>query len=355
MKRPITILDCDDVLFSTNEAAIIEQNKKFGTSYTLEDVSCWGISGNEVIDGRLNMFNDPEFVKNQPLLPGAKKFVEELYKISDIRFCTAVPPACMSVRAQRIIDDFDANPKEIIIASDKSAINADYHLDDSADNILNSSAKHPVLFRRPWNYSVSGVTSVARYDDFLCFVKYLEGRVPFEGIPEKGSFICLVGPSGSGKTEISVDAYKQFGFRRLKTVTTRRRPESDKNFFYKPVSKNEFIKMRNNDEFVETTVYGGEHYGITKDALMDFLEKGYTSIIPLDMCGAMAIKNLFPERTAIVFVEKEKSELVSCILRKEMPHEEKVLRLLNLDSELANKHLCDISIRSTDELKKIML
>ena len=354
MKRPVTILDCDDVLFSTNEIAIEMQNQKYGTSYTLEDVSCWGVSGNEVIDGRLNMFTDPEFVKNQPLYPGAKEFVAELSKISDIRFCTAVPPACMSVRAQRIIEEFHANPKEIIIASDKSSIKADYHLDDSAEHILNSSAEHPVLFRRPWNYSVSGVTSVTKYEDFLCFLKYVEGRTPFEGLPSKGSFICLVSPSGAGKTEIAVEAYKQFGFRRPKTVTTRKR-SADKNFFYDCVTKDNFIKMASRGEFVETTVYGGEHYGITKKELSRFLDKNYVAIIPMDMCGAMAVKNLYPDRTAIVFVEKDKSELVSSILRKEMPHDEKVLRLLNVDTEINNRQFCDLVISKTDDLGKIML
>lgn len=354
MKKPITILDCDDILFSSNEEALNIQNAKFGTSYTLEDVSCWGLMGNDIIDGRLKMFNDPEFVKNQPLYPGAKEFVAELSTISDIRFCTAVPPKCMSVRAERIIDEFSASSKEIIITSDKSSVQGDYHLDDSAEHILNSSAKHPVLFRRPWNYSVSGVTSVSKFDDFLCFVRYVEGRVPFVGIPSEGSFICLVGPSGSGKTELAVEAYKQFGFRRPKTATTRKR-NADKSFFYENITKKEFLNKLNDGDFVETTVYGGEHYGITKATLDNFVAKKHTAIIPMDMCGAMAIKNLYPDRTAIVFVEKEKSELISSVLNKKMPHEEKVLRLLSIDTEMANRQFCDYSIRSATELKKIIL
>ncbi len=351
---PLVIVDCDDVLYITNEAALEEQNKKYGTSYTLTDITCWGISGNEVIDGRLELFKDPEFVKNQPLYPGAKKFIAELSKIARILFVTAVPPTCMSARAQRIIDDFGANPKQIVIASDKSSIKADYHLDDSAEHILNSSAKHPVLFRRPWNYSVSGVTSVSKYEDFLCFVKYVEQRAPFVGIPSESSFICLVGPSGSGKTEMAIDAFKKFGFRRPKTSTTRKR-ENDTNYFYEYVSQSEFIKRMNEGTFVETTVYGGEYYGISKATLEKFIQKKHVAIIPMDMCGAMAIKNLYPDRTAIVFVEKNKQELVSEILIKEMPNEEKVLRLLNIDTEMSNRQFCDIVVHKTEDLNKIIL
>lgn len=353
MKKPIVILDCDDILYLSNEAALNIQNEKFGTKFTLEDISCWGLLGNEVIDGRIQMFSDPEFVKNQPLYPGAQEFVEELSEIADIRFCTAVPPACMSVRAERIINDFNANPRQIIITADKSSVQGDYHLDDSAEHILNSSAKHPVLFRRPWNYSVSGVTSVSKFNDFICFIKYVEGRVPFIGIPKEGSFICLVGPSGSGKTELSVEAYKQFGFRRPKTATTRKRNHHN-NWFYEHIDKKEFLNKLNNNEFVETTVYGGEHYGISKKVLDDFIAKKYTAVIPMDMCGAMAIKNLYPDRTAIVFVEKEKSQLVSALLNKEMPHEEKVLRLLSIDTEMANKQFCDASISDVLQLADII-
>lgn len=353
MKKPVVVLDCDDVLFSTNEAALEEQNKKYGTTYTLEDVSCWGVSGNEVIDGRLKMFKEPKFVEMQPLYPGAKEFVEKLSEIADVRFCTAVPPECMSARAQRIISEFGANSGQIIIASDKSAIKADYHLDDSAEHILNSSAKYPVLFRRPWNYTVSGVTSVSKYEDFLCFIKYVDKRAPFGGIPIKGSFVCLVGPSGSGKNKIAADACDLYGFRRPKTVTTRKRKENA-NCFYECVSREEFLRRASNGEFVETTVYGGEHYGIMKSTLDDFITENHMAIIPMDMCGAMAIKNLYPQKTAIVFAEKDKHELVSRILKKEMPHEEKVLRLLNVDTEISNRQFCDFSVCSAKELQKFM-
>ncbi len=92
MKKPTVILDCDDVLFVTNEHAINQQNLKYGTNYGLSDIVSWGPIGNEVIDGRLELFKDPEFVKNQPLYEGAKEFVSELSEIADILFCTAVPP-----------------------------------------------------------------------------------------------------------------------------------------------------------------------------------------------------------------------------------------------------------------------
>ena len=50
MRKPKIILDCDDVLFNTNEVALEHQNKKYGTSYSIEDLSKWGLTGNEILD-----------------------------------------------------------------------------------------------------------------------------------------------------------------------------------------------------------------------------------------------------------------------------------------------------------------
>lgn len=353
MTKPKILLDCDDVLFCTNEAALRAVNELNGTEYTIEDLSKWGITGNSVIDSRLKLFSDPDFVKTQPLYPGAKEFVGELSKIAEICYCTAVPPECMTVRAQRIIDEFGAKPSQIIIASDKSSIQADYQLDDSADNILKSIAKYPVLFRRPWNYSVSGVTSVSKYEDFVCFVKYTNGRVPVTNVKEN-SLICLVGPSGSGKTEIAAEACKNPNFRRLKTATTREKTDSCADC-YEHITKEEFDKRRFSGEFVETTVYGGEHYGILRSTLNDFLNGSYTAIVPMDMCGAMAVKNLCPDRVVIVYVNKDKHQLVEGVLNKSIPQKEKVIRLLGIDTEISNKRFCDFTISKYEELKEIML
>lgn len=69
----------------------------------------------------------------------------------------------------------------------------------------------------------------------------------------------------------------------------------------------------------------------------------------------MAVKNLYPERTVTVFVEKDKYALVDEILNKDIPQKEKIIRLLGIDSEIANKQFCDFTISTFMELRSIML
>ena len=107
-------------------------------------------------------------MKNQPIIPGAQSFVRELSKLADVFFITAVPAACMSARAERLIRDFpEIPPENIIIGTRKDVMALDILLDDGAHNISSSRAAYPVLFRKPWNTHLSGLLSVNCYDDFL--------------------------------------------------------------------------------------------------------------------------------------------------------------------------------------------
>ena len=191
------------------------------------------------------------------------------------------------------------------------------------------------------------------YEDFLCFVRYTNGRMPVTNIAPN-SIICLVGPSGSGKNEIADEACRTLGFKRLATTTTCK-GQNGGNDRYEHITQDEFFRRRAAGDFIETTVYGGEHYGVMKSTLDDYAEGEYTAIVPMDMCGAMAVKNLYPERTVTVFVEKDKYALVDEILNKDIPQKEKIIRLLGIDSEIANKQFCDFTISTFMELRSIML
>lgn len=61
--------------------------------------------------------------------------------------------------------------------------------------------------------------------------------------------------------------------------------------------------------------------------------------MPLDMCGAIAMKRHFP--TTIIYVARDKEVLIKDIIEQDYPVEEKTLRILSIDAEKRNRQICD--------------
>ena len=69
------------------------------------------------------------------------------------------------------------------------------------------------------------------------------------------------------------------------------------------------------------------------------LNNGQFAVMPLDMCGAIAMKRHFP--TAIIYVSKDKEQLIREIIEDDYDTSEKTLRILSIDAEKRNKQICD--------------
>lgn len=77
--------------------------------------------------------------------------------------------------------------------------------------------------------------------------------------------ILLVGPSASGKTEAAKCLRSRYGIVKVVTHTTRAPREGERDGVdYHYVSKEEFLKLKAEDAFVETTEYSGNYYGCSK-------------------------------------------------------------------------------------------
>ena len=77
--------------------------------------------------------------------------------------------------------------------------------------------------------------------------------------------LILVGPSASGKTEIANILINDYHMKKVVTYTTRpMRVNEVAGVSYNFVTMDEFLKMKENDEFVETTFYNNNYYGTRK-------------------------------------------------------------------------------------------
>lgn len=166
MRNRIRIgIDVDDVLYDCNETAIQMLNKEHGSSYSINDIKSWGLTGT-LLDKRFEYMNTEAFQKTQAVIPGAKKFIHELSKIAEVFITSAVKPKFMGIRANRLLEDFpELKPENILLGGRKDLYSLDFCLDDSGHNIESSLATYPVLMRKPWNHHLTGLLSVNTYDE----------------------------------------------------------------------------------------------------------------------------------------------------------------------------------------------
>ena len=78
-------------------------------------------------------------------------------------------------------------------------------------------------------------------------------------------------------------------------------------------------------------MYAGVKYGTKMEDIDAVLQEGKFAVMPLDMCGAIAMKRHFP--TAIIFINKDKEKLIHEIIEEPYESEEKTLRILSIDAE----------------------
>ena len=160
------ILDCDDVLYSTNELALERLNEELGTSYELDDITKWGTISRE-LDCRLEYFKVPEFIRKLTVYDRTSEFLANLMDFSDVVLATSVPPCYVTARLNAIRRDFPMmNPKNDLICNDKSNISGDFMQDDGYHNVVRFAAKVPVLYEKPWNRDAGYRASVSSYQDF---------------------------------------------------------------------------------------------------------------------------------------------------------------------------------------------
>lgn len=351
--RLSTALDVDDLLLECVPYAIRLANEKykFDPPITIHEVNRWGRTGTRT-DVIFEFMDKPEFFENQPVIKGAREFVQKLSQMTEVFVSTAVWPEYMTLRFQRILKEFPEIPKDhILMGSRKDMIDVDILFDDGMHNVLNSNAAYPILMRRPWNREATGIMSVNSYDEFLKLVEIIANGYSAKQEQytlEKNGIVVLVGPSGSGKNEIAEELLAQVpSFEKLVSYTTDKNVSARPNGWYHYLPEDEFREVYDNNEFFETTTYAHHSYGSRKADVEKILAENKNVLTVMDICGAMALKTHFPH-VITIYVKRDKKELITAILNKDCTTEDKANRLLSISGEARNQQVCDYTVRFDD-------
>ena len=350
--RLSTALDIDDLLMECIPYAIRLANEKykFNPPLTIYEVDRWGKLGTRA-DVIFEFFT-PEFFETQPVIKGAKEFVRKLSKLTEVYVSTSVYPEYMSIRAKRIMEEFPEIPQDhIYLGAGKDKIDVDILFDDGMHNVLRSNAAYPILMRRPWNQDATGMLAVNTYDEFLKLVEVIADSYnpkPEHRFHDEPGALVLVGPSGSNKNEIARQILKKTrSFQKLTSYTTDATVGMQSGEQYHYLSVEAFRQMCENGEMFESTMYAGHHYGSCKGDVERILESGKHVLTVMDICGAMSLKTHFSNVTT-VYVQRNKQALLENLLTKPLSLDEKVRRIMSLESEQKNADICDYIISGDD-------
>lgn len=345
-------LDIDDLLMECVPYAIRLANEKyhFSPPLSIYEVNRWGKLGSRA-DVIFEFFNDPEFFRTQPVIPGAKEFVRKLTQMTEVFVSTSIYPQFMSIRAQRIMEEFpEIPPDHIYMGSRKDKIDVDILFDDGAHNVFASNAAYPILMRRPWNREATGVLAVNTYDEFLKLVEVISNSYsikPQLDALKEPSVIVLVGPSGSRKNDIVRGLEKATSkVERIPSYTTVEQVDVFHMESYKYISEEEFLEMHQRGELFETTNYANHFYGSRKEDVDQILQRGHHAVTVMDICGAMSMKTHFPH-VVTIYIKRDSTDILTDILEKDIPTQEKVNRIISLESERKNAEVCDYVMKFT--------
>lgn len=137
--------------------------------------------------------------------------------------------------------------------------------------------------------------------------------------------IVLAGASASGKTEVAKMLAKKYGITKVITTTTRDMRVGEvngKDYFF--VTKEQFLKMIEEDKFVEYTIYNGNYYGSTKDQIAP------NRCVVIDPAGLKAYISL-NDRNIVTFFLDSNEEIRHQRMIERGDLEEKIISRLEHD------------------------
>jgi len=140
---------------------------------------------------------------------------------------------------------------------------------------------------------------------------------------KSGKIIVVSAPSGAGKTSIVKEILKNFPeiiFSISATTRPKRTVEKDgvEYFFF---SEPEFLKMIENDEFIEWEKFYDYYYGTPKSLIEENIKADKPVLLELDVKGALTIKRLYPYAHLIYISPPSFEELVNRLRQRNTENE----------------------------------
>ncbi len=159
-------------------------------------------------------------------------------------------------------------------------------------------------------------------------------------VARRGLMFILSSPSGAGKTTLADRLLKKDGeiVLSISATTRERRPGEVHGQDYFFVSEEEFIRMRDNGEFLEWANVFGHLYGTPRSLVEDTLRSGKDVLFDIDWQGAQQLDEVAGEDVVKVFIlPPSRSELERRLrARAQDPEDVVQKRMAKADAEMSH-------------------
>ena len=147
-------------------------------------------------------------------------------------------------------------------------------------------------------------------------------------IRRKGFMFVLSSPSGAGKTTLSRMLLQKDENLALSISATTRpiRPNEVEGVHYSFVTKEEFFKMRERGQFLESAEVFGNYYGTPSTVVQNMLDKGTDVLFDIDWQGTRQLASSARADLVSIFILPPSMEELELRLRKRAEDKEEVLQ-----------------------------
>ena len=162
------------------------------------------------------------------------------------------------------------------------------------------------------------------------------------------NLIIITAPSGAGKTTLIREILKNYNNIKFSVShTSREIRDNEKNGVdYYFVSKQEFKRGVELEQFVEWNFHFDCYYGTSKSEIIDSINRKIPLLLELDVNGALAIQKLYPNQTISIFIEPPSLNDLKIRLEKRGSDSKVKInrRLQRIEFELSHKSNFDFTV-----------
>lgn len=157
----------------------------------------------------------------------------------------------------------------------------------------------------------------------------------------------ISGSSGVGKGTVIKQLLQNDDNIKLSVSTTTRKPREGEvdgiHYFF--VTKDEFMKSVDNNEFIEWAEFSGNCYGTKKEFIKNTFKNGQNVLLEIDTQGALQIKEKMPEAVLIFIAPPSLEELKKRLTGRGTETEEAIQKRLScVEKEQENSKYYDYTV-----------